>query len=377
MEIIDKRRLSLVALLWSRIRYIIYYLSRLRLRDAYTYFWTSLFTRDAGLGLADWIYRINPFLAPYPKTMEVEVTTRCHLKCAICEHTYWKEPPRDMSLDEFKTIVDQFPGLKWIGLTGIGSSFLNKDFLNILRYLKSRSIFVEFFDTFDLIDESVAAQLVSTGVDKIWVSMDAATKETYESIRVGARFEKTLAHVKGLFDAKRRAGSPLPEVWFHYIINKNNVAEMPAFVELVNDITASHKSEYATLIYFTSLLHFPEVKDLIPVIAPEIKRAVYERAYRHGIYVNWNENVACDKPVSDCTKWVEPFVLVTGHVQPCCAVNMANQRPYQIEHSWGNLLRQRFTDIWDSAPLAEFKKSIHSGRRPPVCKNCRIYKNPG
>ena len=66
--------------------------------------------------------------------MEIEVTTRCNLKCIICEHTYWDEPNRDMSFEQFKGIVDQFPKLKWIGLTGIGESFINKDFMKMLRY---------------------------------------------------------------------------------------------------------------------------------------------------------------------------------------------------------------------------------------------------
>jgi len=372
VEIIDSRRLKLIAMAWSRLKYVLYHLSRLDFASAYNYVWVSMFTRDAGLGLADWIYRINPFLAPYPKTMEVEVTTRCHLKCRICEHSYWKEPARDMSFDEFKRVVDQFPDLKWIGLTGIGSSFINKDFLAMLRYLKSRNVFIEFFDTFDLVDEKVSRELVDIGVDKIWVSMDAATKETYESIRVGARFERTLGNINKLFAEKKKRGRRLPEVWFHYIINKDNVAEMPKYVDLVKQI-ADGGNNYATLIYFTSLLYFNEVKDLIPQIPAETKAEVLKKAHEAGIFVNWNENVSCDKPIRDCTKWVEPFVLVTGHVQPCCAMNMANDREFQKENSWGNLLTEDFKDIWDSPKVREFKKRINSNIRPAVCKNCRIY----
>jgi MoaA/NifB/PqqE/SkfB family radical SAM enzyme len=243
----------------------------------------------------------------------------------------------------------------------------------MLEYLKSRHVFMEFFDTFDLVDDRIADALVNIGVDKIWVSMDAATPETYEKIRVGAVFERSKANIHRLLDARDRRGSPLPEVWFHYIINRQNVAEMPRYIDLVHELTAGRKNAYATLVYFTSLLHFPEVTDLIPTIPAEIKQAVYEKADRYGIFVNWNENVSANKPIEDCTKWVEPFVLVTGHVQPCCAINMANARSYQKEHSWGNLLTEEFRDVWNSAKVAAFKKDIHAGRRPAVCKYCRIY----
>jgi MoaA/NifB/PqqE/SkfB family radical SAM enzyme len=279
-----------------------------------------------------------------------------------------------MSFEEFRRVIDQFPKLKWMGLTGIGSSFINKDFLAMLRYAKKRSIFLEFFDTFDLIDARTADELITIGVDKIWVSMEAATKQTYESVRVGARFEKTLANVRYLLDAKKRMKSPLPELWFHYIMNSMNTAEMPQFVDLVKDIVGDNPTCYTTLIYFTSLLHFKEVETLIPVLTPEIQREVAQRARRYNIRLNWNENVESNKPICDCTKWVEPFVLATGHVQPCCAINMANDREFQKQHSWGNLFHEHFRDVWNSDKVRLFKKQIHAGERPVVCKNCRIYK---
>ena len=56
----------------------------------------------------------------YPQYIEVETTTTCNLKCTICEHTYWDEPNRHMTLEQFKYIIAQFPDLKWMGMTGIG-----------------------------------------------------------------------------------------------------------------------------------------------------------------------------------------------------------------------------------------------------------------
>jgi MoaA/NifB/PqqE/SkfB family radical SAM enzyme len=341
---------------------------------ALTHLWVGAFTRDAGLALFDPIYRRFPNLAPYPKTMEVETTTRCHLKCAICEHTYWEEPSRDMSFEEFKHIVDQFPKLKWIGMTGIGSSFINPDFIKMLEYLKSRNVFVEFFDTFDLIDEKTAEKLVDLKIDKVWVSMEAATKETYEKIRVGAKFEKTLLHIKNFIEVKKKKKSPLPELWFHYIINKHNVEEMPMYVDIVHDIIKDGSSNYATLIFFTNLLSFREVECLLPEIPKRISDSVREKARKYRIYLNWNENIDCSQPIQMCSKWTEPFVLVTGHVQPCCVINMANDREFQKKHAFGNLLTQNFRDMWVSQEFKKFTKMISEGKLPAVCKNCRVYK---
>ena len=372
----DTRRIKVISLALSRIRYLLFLLCKRKFRMAANYLWTSAFTRDAGLALLDPLYRLLPALAPYPQALEVEVTTRCHLRCTICEHTYWKEPPRDMTFEEFKRIVEQFPKLKWIGMTGIGSSFLNKDFLEMLRYLKSKSIFVEFYDSFDLIDEKAARQLIEMNIDKIWLSMEAATKETYEKIRAGTSFDKILNNVKNLIRLKMEMQNPFPELWFHYIINKDNEHEMPQFVELVHSLVQNDDMNYATLIFFTNLLHFKEVEHLRPTITKEIMDRTLEKGRELGIFINWNENVSRSEPITKCTKWLEPFVLVTGHVQPCCCINEANEREFQKKYAFGNLLETDFHNIWKSAEFAQFRRMLRTGKLPEVCKNCRVYYVP-
>ena len=55
------------------------------------------------------VLKLLYWLEPYPSYLEIETTTRCNLKCIMCEHTYWKEQNRDMTFEQFKYIVDQFP----------------------------------------------------------------------------------------------------------------------------------------------------------------------------------------------------------------------------------------------------------------------------
>lgn len=371
MEILDIRRLKVFGLILSRFRILFHLLKKLKFKSAYVYFWVSLFTRDAGLAIMDWLYRLNPNLTPYPRTIEIEVTTRCHLKCIICEHTYWDVPARDMSFEEFKKIIDQFPKLKWVGITGIGSNFLNRDFMKMLRYLKKKSVYVEFFDTFDLINENIAKELVEIGIEKIHLSIDAATKETYEKIRVGTNFEKVLNNVKNLIRIKTEQKTPLPEVWFHYIITKLNFHEIPKFIELVHSLVERHGNP-ATLIFFSNLLYFEEVKDLLTELPSDIKLTAEKKARELNVFVSWNENIRPVKPITMCTRWTEPFILVTGHVQPCCAINEANERKFQEENSFGNLLERPFSQIWRSE-YREFIKKIHSNKLPKICKNCRTF----
>lgn len=369
----DIRRFQLLGLIVSRLRYILYLIRIGRFRMALTHIWVGLFTRDSGLALLDILHRLFPFIRPYPQAMEIEITTRCHLRCAICEHTYWEEPPRDMSYEEFKKVIDQFPKLKWIGTSGIGSSFLNKDFLKMLRLLKSRSVFVEFFDSFDLVDRAIAEELVDLKIDKIWVSMDACTEQTYAKIRVGTNLDKVLGNIRTLLDIKEQRCSPLPEVWYQMIVTKLNVNEMPDYVDLIHSLVKGRKYNFATLIFWSNILSFPEVRHLSTDIPQDIRKEVLSRARKYGIYITWNENIQPIHPVSYCVRWNEPFVLVTGNVQPCCIINQANQREHQKRYSFGNLFYEDFRDIWRSKKFKDFLNTIKRNEFPDICRFCRIY----
>ncbi len=374
----DRRRLELLPIASYKLKYLYHWLFKRRdWGNAYSYIWATLFSRDAGLALLDPIYRIFPSLAGYPKQMEIEVTTYCHLRCAMCEHTYWDEKPRHMSMDEFRRIVDQFPKLKWIGMTGIGSSFLNKDYMEMLRYIKvERKAFVEFFDHFHLLDETIARQCIELGINKIWVSLENAHRETYNAYRKGSDFDTVLKNIWTMVRLKREMGSPIPELWFHFIINRFNMAEMKDYVDLVAEIADFERVFSAPLIYWTNMLAFEEVSDLAVKPSDEWIKEVKAYCRQKKVFYVFNENVVCKAPTSSCVKWTEPFVLVSGHIQPCCALNEANQRQYQREHAFMNCLEGDFRQWWQSPKREEYLRTLRSGGLPPVCKYCHIYYHP-
>ncbi len=318
------------------------------------------------------IYPLFPKSVFYPPFIEVEVTTKCMLRCVMCEHTYWKEKNQEMTFEQLKSIVEQFPKLKWIGLTGIGESFLNPDFLEMIRYVKSRGIILELTDNFYLIDEKISRVLIETGVERMVVSLDAATEKTYRKIRVGSDFNRVIRNIKTLRKLKKRMNSYYPEISFHYIISKYNLGEILLFIDLVKKIMDKED----TSIFFTSILHpFPEIKDLVVDVPEEIMRQAKEKSRKLGIKIGWNKNVPKEKdPITRCNEWTEPFIFVDGTVIPCCAGNEVNKRSYQKRTSMGNIFKTPFKEIWNGPKYRTLRKMIHEGKTPPACKYCTIYK---
>jgi hypothetical protein len=66
--------------------------------------------------------------------------------------------------------------------------------------------------------------------------MDGATKETYEYIKKGCNFENVLNNIKLLINYKRKNRTPFPHLQFRYIMIKENVSEIPLFLDLLNSI---------------------------------------------------------------------------------------------------------------------------------------------
>lgn len=371
-------------------RRTLWYLLRKRgISATWNFLYVKSFVAAGGEGTGRWLYSmlIEPIfrwfpslamhLVPYPNTIEVEITNRCDKRCLICEHTYWNEPNKDLSFDEFKLIVSQFPKLKWVNLTGEGDAFLNRDYLKMIEYMKKRGAAVFLVDSFDLIDESVSEQLVSLGVDGIWISFDAATKVTYEEIKLGCSFERSINNIKKLLEIKRRMGSPIPELCFRYIVNKLNVQEMPQFIELVRSLGTKNELGDGSQVEFAGLLVFPAVEHLfVEEIPDEIINATITTAADMGVKVSFAHSSKSNLPPLECCRaWHEPYMMMGGYVMPCCAVLQNNSRDFLREHAFGNILQAPFKDIWYSERYKNFRAIIPKSNEkvPILCRGCRAY----
>ena len=339
----------------------------------YNLWWLSTFYSYSDNFLRNLFYlKIYPLFNryPLPSSIEIEASTKCNLRCTICEHTYWNETSRDMSFEQVKSIVDQFPVLRWIAFTGIGENFLNKDLLKMYGYLKKKwpGIHIELFDTFYFVDEVTAGKLLDLGLDTIFISIDGATKETYEKIRVGSDFNRVVGNIRRFIELKKERKTYFPEIIFHFVINKANVHEALAFIDFVKSLGGEN-------IFFTRLLHFfKEVNDLAIDVSPDLSRQVHEKAKEAGIYITWNGDVCVNKtPVSHCNAWITPFVYVSGDVVPCCAMNEANIRDFQKKNSLGNVFQQSFKEIWYGKKFSDLRKQMHAGQVPILCRDCPMF----
>ena len=318
------------------------------------------------------LYQISkrfPFVSVSPRSIQIECTTRCNLKCTFCELSYWTEKPADLQFDSFKKMVDHLPKLKRIDLTGIGESLMNRDFFTIVEFLKSRGVYVMLNDNFTLMTERAARRLIELEVDHIYLSLDGATKQTYEQIRVGANFDKVISNTRRLLEIKRAMGKKRPEVKINTVVCMTNYQELPAIVELASDLGIG-------MVTFVNVITFESTTRLDTLrVQQEIQSRFQEalqRARKLGVLVKLE---LFDKlPVRECDfPWKRNFVTYDGYVHPCCYTTQTGDRKAQNGRSFGNLVEKPFHTVWSGGLYSVFRRKMQQGVLPHECEHCPKY----
>ena len=199
----------------------------------------------------------------------VEITTACNLDCTMCVRRVWNEPIGDMPLATFSSLMEQLRQLAsppTIHLGGYGEPTVHPDFVEIVRQAKAIGARVEMTTNGALLDSGLAAALVDLGLDRLVVSIDGVTAESYGDIRANGNFGLVIDNLRGLRRIKMRRGGEhsLPEVGIAFVAMKRNVADLSEMPRLATHVGASHI----------------QVSNLVPH-KPEMEREIlYEGALR-------------------------------------------------------------------------------------------------
>jgi radical SAM protein with 4Fe4S-binding SPASM domain len=350
-----------------------------------------------------------PAAPPLPTEMQVEVTAACNLRCRMCLVSYREPTDRvhgSLDLSRFRSILDANPQVRRVTLQGLGEPLLAPDLLRIVELAAARGIDVGFNTNGTLLDRPRAERLVAAGLAWLHVSLDGATRATYEHIRRGSRFDRVVGNIGGLVDAKRAVGATKPSVQIVFVAMRSNIHELPGLVDLAAELgvdsvwmqNLSHSFDdtdpsgaYVEIRRFTAQEALwssePEGRSWDAKVRRYVDAAC-DRARAQGVALRLPESLRslpppeievpdesarstpAPAPAAGCDwPWRSTYVMADGTVQPCCMVMGADRV------SFGSLDQESFVDIWSGPRAQEFRRRLTTSQPPKVCRGCSLYRH--
>lgn len=275
-----------------------------------------------------------------PDRLYIESTNHCNLKCIMCPTGLgvMKRPKGYMAMDLYRAIVDEMGPLSVSAvLHSWGEPLMHPDLFTMVRYGKAKGLAMETSTNITLLNEERAREVLDSGLDVLYLALDGATKETYERIRVNAKWDKVLRNVDRLLDLKSRSGSPLRVVLQIIAMNETR-AEVEEFVRRWDR---------------------PEV-DQVNVKALDSWGGQVDAITGHR-----TEAEAMPMERRPCPNlWYHGYIFWDGSLTSC-------ERDYEIRTPLGNVRDQGVMAAWHGAEMRRLRRMHVEGRfDAPACERC-------
>ena len=305
----------------------------------FSYYKSRLFPKTSQAGL--------------PVSLSFEPTTSCNLRCPECPSGLrsFTRPTGMLSSGLFKKTIEELQDtLMYLLLYFQGEPYLHPEFLELVKFASDKGIYTATSTNAHYLSSDQARKTVESGLDRLVISIDGTTQETYQSYRVGGKLEKVTEGTKNMIYWKKELKSATPHLIFQFLVVKPNEHQIQEVQELAKELGVDE-----VLFKTAQIYDFENGSSLIPT------KERYSR-YRQLPNGKW---AVKNKLENHCWKmWHSSVVTWDGRVVPCCFDKDAT-------HQMGNLQTNSFKEIWNSKAYNSFRSAVLKGRKNiDICRNC-------
>lgn len=290
----------------------------------------------------------------FPTSLAIEPTTSCNLRCPECPSGLrsFTRPTGMLDLKIYKKIITELaPTLTYLTLYFQGEPYLHSSFFELIQIASDRKIYTATSTNAHYLSEENSIKTVRSGLDRIIISIDGTTQETYEQYRIGGNLNKVLEGTKKLIAAKKKLKSKTPYIVFQFLVVKPNQHQIKEAEQLAKEIGVDDLAFKTAQIY-----DYENGNELIPTI---------DKYARYKKNKSGNYSLKRTAPLTSCWRmWHSAVMTWDGAVVPCCFDK-------DSEHAMGNIQKQSFKDIWLGSAYNRFRKALLDSRKNiSMCENC-------
>jgi MoaA/NifB/PqqE/SkfB family radical SAM enzyme len=241
-----------------------------------------------------------------------------------------------MDLNMLSSLADDLNavGTNRIELVGRGEPTLHPEFERIVEILKERGFHLGIATNGSLLNIERCRHIVRRGVERIVVSLNAGTRETYPLIHITEtpeKYDRVISNLKTLQEIKKQQKSKVPRVMLSFVISRMNYQEGLEMIDRAHEVGADQVLLKYAITYPN--IRFIELTDEEKRAFSNKLPAFYDQAKSYGI------DLKVEPPIGDMTVdpalyhrktetvysripcyigWYFAFITAEGSISPCC-----------------------------------------------------------
>ena len=283
--------------------------------------------------------------ATFPDVVLIDNCNACNLRCSMCDHVNLKNHRRIQTMDKeiYRKIIDEIalenPTAR-VWEIFFGDPFMCRDMAWRIKYAKDKGLTdVVLNSNAVLMSPPKARKMIESGLDAMYVGIDAANAATYEKIRVGGNYDRAVRNVMSYKTLLDKYGSKDQRLFVQFVVSDINKKELDDFKRfwLSNGINVK--------------------------IRPKISWAGLVGA--NNLY----DNNAIDR--KSCYWLMQTMNICANGDVALCSVDI------HCRVNCGNVVESDLKDIWNDQ-LSYYRRMQNEKRfdeLPEMCRSCRDWQS--
>jgi radical SAM protein with 4Fe4S-binding SPASM domain len=224
----------------------------------------------------------------------------------------------------------------------------------MVKYASGKNIYTATSTNAHYLGDENAKRTVESGLDRLIISIDGTTQESYQSYRIGGDLQKVIEGTKNILKWKKTLKSKTPHVIFQFVVFRQNEHEVEEIKKLGKEIGVDEVKFKSAQIY-----DYENGNERIPT-KEEFSR--YKKT-KTGTYLP--PEGGTEGGLTSCWRmWNSCVITWNGKIVLCCFDKDA-------KHQLGDLKSKTFKEIWYNDAYNKFRTSLLKSRKEiDICSNC-------